>query len=160
MPESATALILRLRQALLPKSFRISRESSRLAMPDALDALAGTGGASVEKDFAVSLSNQAFRIKRNLDALSGKDPDSREVRMMTRGLTGLLESMAEHGIQCVDPTGQVFDDGRLDFEVAGEPEVRPGIAAPEISYCEWPIVLLDGVLVQKGRGTVAKPEKV
>ncbi len=149
------------RQKAYPPAFRIYDVSAdQTSLADVLDALganATTAMSGVPRDFAIDLSNQLFRVKRNLESMTEQNADSREVRMLQRALKALLKQLSENDVECVDPTGQPFDAGRLDFEMVGDPELREGLAQNTIVYCERPIVLIAGSLAQKGRGIVARP---
>ncbi len=151
----------RWRQTAYPPAFRIydapAVQTSLAEIFDVIGTNAEPSASGLPRDFAIDLSNQLFRVKRNLESMAGQDADSREIRMLHRALKAILKQLSELDVECVDPTGQPFDAGRLDFEMVGDPEIREGLAQNTIVYCERPIVLIAGSLAQKGRGIVAKP---
>jgi hypothetical protein len=142
----AAALSEILRQAVPPEPARPSPAAPpppaqvRETMPEA---------------FVIALCNDYFRLKRNAELIANQD--SKEVRSIRRTLDRLRDVFGEHGIECIDLTGQAYHHGRVDFEPIGKAEPTAGVDAPRISASERPAVLLKGQLVQKARGTVVRP---
>lgn len=126
---------------------------------------AETGAATPlhpDEPLAVAICNGCFRIRRNaleMDATAsdaGRN-DGKEISSISRALDRMDEFLKERGIEYRDPTGQVYDPGRQDFQSIGEPEVVAGLTLPTIVQVERPAVLVNGTLVQCARGVVGKP---
>jgi hypothetical protein len=113
--------------------------------------------SAVNEGFAVALCNHHFRLRRNAEQLAADGGDSKELRSIRRALESLSEVFARYGIECRDVTGQTFDFLRLDFDPIGEAEPISGLNEQRIYRSECPAVLINGRLVQKARGIVAKP---
>lgn len=121
-----------------------------------------TGPAPFDEPLAVAICNGCFRIRRNaleMDATaSGAGRNGgKEIRSISRALDRMDEFLKERGIEYRDPTGQVYDPGRQDFQSIGEPEVVAGLTLATIVQVERPAVLVNGTLVQCARGVVGKP---
>ena len=149
------------RQWIYPSAFRVHGSGhdngSYLALVDSLAGGTAELASGLPAQFSLDIANQVFRAKRNLETFSEHDSNSREVRMLRRAVKGMLALLEDQGVECVDPTGQPFDPGRLDFEMVGDPEIRGDVSQNTIVHCERPIVLIDGTLAQKGRGIVGRP---
>ena len=164
MSESLAALIARLRQWRFAPEFRIEDGGGgdlARAVATTLRTLRRPPEAPKVKplspELAVGLCNELFRLRRNAEQLAAEGKDSKELRSIRRALGSLEDTLKQHGIECLDPTGQDYDPGRLDFEQIGQAEVVPGIERERIGRCERPVVLLDGKLAQKARGLVHRP---
>ena len=158
------ALVGRLRQWRFAPEFRIeAAREAELARALAAALRAGRRPAEAAKvrplspELAVGLCNHVFRLRRNAQQLAEEGKDSKELRSIRRALGSLEDTLKQHGIECLDPTGQDYDPGRLDFEQIGQAEVVAGIERERIGRCERPVVLLDGKLAQKARGLVHRP---
>lgn len=168
-------LTARLRQLRFPRPFRIAggKDDYDALLLSALATLAqvtrdavSPSPASVAEaadmreampsGFVVALSNEMFRLKRNAD-LMARAGDTKEIRSIRRTLEKLQDALREHGIECLDLSGQAYDVGRVDFEPFGAAERIADVDSPRIGTCERPAVLLHGRLIQKARGTVALP---
>lgn len=112
---------------------------------------------ALAEDFAVALCNQHFRLHRNAEQIAAETGESKELRSIQRALRSLSEVFERHGIEFRDLTGQAYDFLRLDFEQIGELEVVTGLDGAKIWRCECPVVLVNGRLIQKARGVVARP---
>lgn len=112
---------------------------------------------AITEEFAVDLCNLLFRLQRNAEQLATEGADSKELRSIRRALESLNELLSSRGIEYRDPTGQAYDFLRLDFEQIGEPELVPGLDGLKVWRCERPAVLMNGALIRKARGVVAKP---
>ncbi|HEX4961292.1 MAG TPA: hypothetical protein VF173_10675 [Thermoanaerobaculia bacterium] len=112
---------------------------------------------ALDEDFAVALCNQHFRLRRNAEQIVAETGESKELRSIQRALQSLSDVFERYGIECRDLTGQAYDFLRLDFEQIGEPEIVAGLDGAKIWRCERPIVVVDGKLIQKARGIVARP---
>lgn len=162
---SLAALVSRLRQWRFAPEFRIEADGSGAdlahVLAEALRVLRRPVEAPKVKplspELAVGLCNELFRLRRNAEQLAAEGRDSKELRSIRRALSSLEETLKQHGIECLDPTGQDYDPGRLDFEQIGQAEVLPGIERERIGRCERPAVLMDGKLAQKARGLVHRP---
>lgn len=112
---------------------------------------------SIPPNLALALANYYFRLSRNAERLGVEGGESKELRSIRRVLEDLTDALREHGVECIDLTGQDYDPGRVDFEQLGVPEVQAGLARDRIGRCERPAVLLNGKLLQKAKGIVARP---
>jgi hypothetical protein len=167
-----------LRQKTFPPEFRIDsgrgnlwEESLTAAMAEAVALLkAGPSKGSekpenseappqpgLDRELALALCDHHFRLHRNAEQLADGGGDSKELRSIRRTLESLNELLVSHGIEYRDPTGQAYDFLRLDFEQIGEPELVPGLDGLKVWRCERPAVLMNGALIRKARGVVAKP---
>ena len=168
----------RLRQWTFPASFRIApggggdwagalvdavieaRKAAESVRETAPPADAETGAsAGLDPDFLVPLCNDLFRLQRNVCQLQTEGNDSKEVRSIGRALESLEEFLKEHSVECLDLTGQAYDDGRTDFEPIGAPEEVPGLEGKKISVCERPYIAFHGKVIQRARGIVAIPAR-
>lgn len=109
--------------------------------------------SELTKDFVLDLCNIYYRLARASQASSGSG-----ARKTGRHLDRMRNLLAEKGIECLDLAGQVYEEGRLDFEPLGEPQPDPSLSRMTILNCERPLVKLHGRLVQKAKGFVGKPE--
>jgi len=108
-------------------------------------------------DAIVGLCNDLFRLRRNAEQQAAEGINSKEVRSSARALEHANNMLKDMGIEYIDLTGEVYDDGRTDFDPIAEPEIAPGLDRMKILRCERPVILLNGKLIQKGRGLVVKP---
>lgn len=167
-----------LRQWLFPPEFRISVAGAGDAAETLADLLVhatatldqaqaqarGSGlreakpaAPSIPPDLALSLANYYFRLRRNAERLGVEAGESKELRSIRRVLEDLTDALRAHGVECIDLTGQDYDPGRVDFEQLGVPEVVADLRREKIGRCERPAVLLNGKLLQKAKGLVARP---
>jgi hypothetical protein len=117
---------------------------------------------SPSSDLAIGIANACFRVTNSAktlgDAAVEKDPSlARANRALHRSLTKLVDTIKEHGIQCVDVTNEIYDDTRTDFDAVGEPQRDPTLKHKVITFCERPVVIFHGKLVQRARGTLSIP---
>lgn len=112
---------------------------------------------SIPPALACSLANYYFRLQRNAQQMAIEGAESKELRSIKRALEDMTDTLHEHGVECIDLTGQDYDPGRVDFEQFGAPEVKAGLVREKIGRCEKPAVLLNGKLLQKAKGLVARP---
>lgn len=166
----------KLRQWAYPPEFRIqidweSQWAERLgaALSQALSlaksqaakiAELNTSGQSlnlVNPDFVISLCNDHFRLRRNAQQMQKEGHDSKELRSIGRALENVDHLLEKNNIQCLDLTGEPYDDGRNDFDPLGEAEKIPGLNEKTILRCERPAIWLQGKLIQKAKGIVARP---
>ena len=154
-----------LRQFLVPSEFRVSlprldSAASPLVffLDDLTAALQTSAEAGLPKDLALDLSNQAFRLKRNLKALEEAGIQNKETRMLNRTLGAIDQVMRKYESEAIDFTGKIIVEWQRDFEIAGQAERRTDVKQPTCVFCERPAVLFKGVLIQTGRGIVAVPE--
>ena len=89
--------------------------------------------------------------------LSGEKKEGQALRSLGRVLEDVDFLLTEHGIDSRDLQGEVYDDGREDFEPIGAPEKISGLTRREIALCESPRIMIHGKVVQKARGVVAIP---
>lgn len=157
-----------LRQLRYPREFRIwARETDAWAAPlaDLLEhalrssaALADEGKHEISVEVSVKLCNEYFRLKRNANQMDADGHSCKELRSIQRVLGHMEDLFQEHSIDCLDLTGQAYDDRRTDFEVIGEPQVDPRLKEKTVAFCERPAVMVKGKLVQRARVIVARPE--
>jgi hypothetical protein len=131
-------------------------------MPIAAPADAGVNGngsdrAAIPHEFAVKLCNSYFRIVRNAVQMEREGVDSKELRGIRGALARMDEAFQEQGIACRDLTGEVYDEGREDFEPLLHAQAEAGLDTARIAQCERPCVHVHGKLVQKARGLVRRP---
>jgi len=116
-------------------------------------------GGVINTDFIVSLCNDYFRLKRNIEGMKAKHGDIRELGRIERILESVQFLLGENKIECLDLADQDYDAGRKDFDPIGPPEEMPGLVRPKIMRCERPLIRLNGKIIQKSRGLVAKPAR-
>ena len=112
---------------------------------------------ALDPSVAVDLCNYYFRLLANAKQMEADGRECKELRSMTRQLDRFQETLEDYGVSCTDLTGQVYDDTRVDFEPVGEAEVQAGLDRRRIVRCECPVVMMNGKLLQKARGVVARP---
>lgn len=140
-------LSTRVRQWISPRSpARVDADDGAPTVPTA-----------VPPEFAVDLCNAYFRILRNAGQMQRDGIDTKELRGIHGALARMDEAFHEIGIDCRDLTGQVYDEGREDFEPLPEVRVEDGLDTVRIAACERPSVYVHGRLVQKARGLVSRP---
>lgn len=116
-----------------------------------------TASSAFKPDDVIGLCNDLFRARRNTEQQAAEGVNSKEVRSSARALDHADMMLKNMGIEYIDLTGQAYDGGRIDFDPIAEPEVSPGVDRMKILRCERPAILLNGKLIQKGRGLVVKP---
>ncbi len=112
---------------------------------------------AINPGFTLSLCNYYFRLRRNAEVMGAEGKSSKELRSINGALEKIDTLLREHGVECLDLTGQPYDIGRADFEQIGEAEKAPGLTRTQIVQCERPAVLINGQMVQRARGLVGKP---
>ena len=114
-------------------------------------------GQLIPDELAVTLCNSSFWIGRQIQQMESEGLQGKEIRSIRRSLKRLESALDANGIRCVDIQGQRYDEGRLDFEPLGEAEIRVELEHKTIISCECPVVTYGERLLQKARGTVARP---
>lgn len=174
MTNLASDLTHRLRQWRFPRAFRIE-SNGRLDPAELLcrlvkDALrapepalsrdppspAKPASAALGEGFLVSLCNNNFRLRRNVELLEKEGESSKELRSIRRTLDTVEMLLESAGVESIDLTGQEYDDGRMDFSALASEGVA-GLDREQISLCERPLVLVQGKMIQKATGIVARP---
>jgi hypothetical protein len=154
-------ILLKLRQLTYPREFRIgistmdiiSKKEGPLKEPN--KPLKPNDLMNV--DLIVSLCNDHYRLRRNVEQLEKEGKSSKELRSISRALKNIETLFDRYEIQCLDLTGQEYHVGRTDFGPLGEPEEKKGINTMKISQCERPAIYLAGKLIQQARGIVERP---
>ena len=158
----------------LPKAFRIGPSSGgdpfdllllQLIMVQkaggAQDSSSGAGapqsGTPVDEGMIKGLCNSLFRIEANVAQMQAEGSAAKEVRSITSGVSQFKEALTKAGVKMVNPTGQIYDIGRADFEPLGEAQIQEGLRKPLIKICERPAIFIGGRLIQKARGLVVRP---
>ena len=111
--------------------------------------------AAPDNGLAVGICNQMLRLERS--ASKARQQGSGEAERLQGHLERLKTTLADSGIKYEDLTGQAYDPGRYDFEQLGEAQASPDVRRAMIVQCERPVVMLNGRLIQKAKGIVAKP---
>jgi len=169
---SLVDILIRMRQRTYPAPFRICAPKSSEWKQALVRSLSlefagiqepptpapGEPPKAIPDKLAVALCNNHFWIGCQIRQLESEGINSAETRNVKRCLDDLKSNLERNDIRCIDVTGQAYDEGRLDFEAFGEPEVRSGLAYRTIIQCESPVVMSGRRLLQKGRGTIAKPQ--
>jgi hypothetical protein len=168
-----------LKQALYPPEFQISPMEGEsdlaaamlrlIATVEALPRTAETPPAEAKKDagtpppapdglekaFVIDLCNQIHRLNRGLK--KAQENGNPEAGGLKAHVDRLAKTLANHSVQCEDPSGQIWDPGRVDFEPLGEPQIVPGLTQLTILQCERPVVRLGGKVIQSAKGAVGAP---
>ncbi len=167
---SLVDILIRWRQRAYPAPFRIYAPKSsewQQALVRSLSHLTappqeppGPSGPprAIPDMLAVALCNNHFWIGCQIGQMEKEGIDSAETRNVKRCLDALKSALEKNDILSIDLTTQGYHAGRLDFEAFGKPEVRPGLAYSIITMCESPVVMSGRRLLQKARGTIAKPQ--
>lgn len=129
---------------------RLSAEVERLRK-------AAENAQGLPAELAIGLCNEQFRLDRNARQLMGERGESSELRGILRRVEAMKQTLLDHGVECLDLSGQDFYPERTDFEPLGPPELEVGLERPRIALCERPAVMLNGKLVQRAKGIVARP---
>jgi hypothetical protein len=119
----------------------------------------GKPGAAIDADFAASICNDIFRLRRNVQQMAGEGGETKELRSIRRAVENVDALLKGHGIQYFDLTGKDFDERSEDFEPMGQAQEVRGLDRKLIAACERPVVVLNGKLVQRARGVVQKPAR-
>ena len=163
------------RQWMFPFEFRIelSRGADGVArllaeiskaLADAEQRLAALAGKSAEdarltdSTNAIELCNGLFRLRRSTSVMESQGIDCKELRNIHRALENVDSLLNKHGIEYQDLTGQIYDDGRTDFDPIATEE-QAGADRKRISLCERPAVWSGKRLIQPARGIVAVPAR-
>ncbi|HOQ05113.1 MAG TPA: hypothetical protein PKY88_07875 [Anaerohalosphaeraceae bacterium] len=158
--------LLKLNQWAFPGPFRIQPSSSssadevvaRLLSETAEGRTAPAEGICLSEETAVSLCNALFRIERQNRPQSGVQSAPTQEQLCIQDAVSHIKTLLKRmQIEYSDPTGQAFTEGRLDFELIGAAEVRPGLRYKTIISCERPVVMIRGKLKQQAKGFVARP---
>ena len=156
-----SAAMARVRQRRYAREFRIQTDGDTViasAFQRAVrEALRPRDAGAASPALVIELCNELFRVARGADQLQAQGRDSKELRSIRRALTNIGTALEEQQICWVDPTGQEYDEGRVDFEPIAEAAPVPGLQCRRISLCERPAVLIRGKLVQSARGLVERP---
>ena len=120
-------------------------------------AAAPQPGAPVDEAMIKGLCNSLFRIEANVVQMQAEGSAAKEVRSITSGVNQFKEALTKAGVKMVNPTGQIYDVGRADFEPLGEAQIQEGLRKPLIKICERPAIFIGGRLIQKARGLVVRP---
>lgn len=115
----------------------------------------GAAGELLPKRELAQLCTALFRMERNLVQLDGQE-SSRQTRGIARNCGKLKETLDGWGVTYKDISGEGFNSGRKDIEViAADDSSR--VTQPVIDICETPVVMLNGKVIQKAKGTVLRP---
>lgn len=154
-------ILSKLRQLTYPKEFRIEISTMDVLSPPVNSPVdpdhKGKTKGSMNVDFVISLCNDHYRVRRNVEQLESEGNSSKELRSISRALGNVGTLLEKHKIQCLDLTGQEYHVGRTDFDPLGEPEEKEGIDTMKILQCERPAIYLDGKLIQQAKGIVVRP---
>ena len=176
MKKMISNLARRLRQWQYPLEFRIEADE-RVAWPELLNRAVAEAVEAAEKaasaqsrdppvpapapgnDFFVEFCNSNFRLRRNVEQLEKERESSKTLRRI-RGALDKVETILDRaGVESIDLTGERYEEGRLDFQSLATEEI-PGLQEMEISLCERPLILLQGQMIQRATGVVARPAQV
>ena len=154
-----------LRQRSFPAAFRIDLEPGgdwTVALVGAMSDLLGaarkaSASSGLDRDFAISLCNEYFKLGRNVKRLADQGNESEDMQRIRTALDDIDQLLQRHEIECLDLSGQTYDLGRRDFESIAEARRVPGLKAARIALCERPMVLIKGKLAQTARGLVEIP---
>jgi hypothetical protein len=113
--------------------------------------------AALDQDLAISVCNEIHRIGRNLAQMKADGHELREIARIERAIRNVSELFEEEGVLSIDLSGAPYDDHRGEFDPVAPPDPVPGLTRVEICRCERPVIIINGKLVQRARGTLGKP---
>ena len=126
-------------------------------LPEDKSPKANEPTATFDPGLAVVMANDLMRIRQNVVQMETEGRESKETRSIKRAASKLEEALQARGVECRDLTDQDYDFGRTDFEQIGAAVETEGLIRMKIVRCERPVVVVNGLLVQKARGLVARP---
>jgi hypothetical protein len=137
---------------------RIAELAVRVPAAETATDAAGSSAndARANEDFAKAISNALHRLATASVRMSNA-LDDRQQKLLARALGRVNQALSDHGIECLDVTGERFPEGRKDFIAEGEPQRDPTITEPIIATCDQPVVRLHGKVIQRGRGSISIP---
>lgn len=166
MNSHLTRFLIRLGQYRYPAEFRIESGAQPSPLAEIISRITARGGddkpgtppaETLKPDFIVALCNYYFRLNRNIRKIEESGQEVRELSKMKRAIADIQYLLDEHQVELKDLTGEIYDVGRGDFETLGEPIEKPGMDQMRIHLCERPVVRMNGKLLQKAKGVVARP---
>jgi hypothetical protein len=117
---------------------------------------AGFGPASevgsLSESEAIELAVQTWRLARRVEALDAEE-FPREKKQFADSLRRFQKILETHGVEVVDPVGQVYVDGWVEVEVISWEPPRPGsdTTACTIKQTISPIVRRAGRMIARGQ---------
>ena len=113
----------------------------------------------VDKPLFLTLCNNLFRLRSNVQVIIKGGGETKEVRNVNRALTRIEEDLKDRGFEYFDKTGKPFYADDQEFEPKGQPIPVAGINLSRIGPCELPVVKLRGEIIQRAQGLVEVPAK-
>jgi hypothetical protein len=118
----------------------------------------GTGASpiaqvgSLSKSEAIELAVQTWRLARRVEALDA-EKFPREKRQFADSLRRFQKILETHGIETVDPVGQIYVDGWVEVEVISWEPPKPGSDATvsTIKQTISPIIRRAGEIIARGQ---------
>lgn len=118
----------------------------------------GTGSAptsevgSLSESEAIELAVQTWRLARRVEALDA-EKFPREKKQFADSLRRFQKILETHGVETVDPVGQVYVDGWVEVEVISWEPPKPGSDATvsTIKQTISPIVRRAGEIIARGQ---------
>jgi hypothetical protein len=107
---------------------------------------------SLSKTEAIELAVQTWRLARRVEALD-VEKFPREKKQFADSLRRFQKILETHGIEVVDPVGQVYVDGWVEVEVISWEPPKPGSDATvsTIKQTISPIVRRAGEIIARGQ---------
>jgi hypothetical protein len=116
----------------------------------------GSGPASevgsLSKSEAIELAVQTWRLARRVEALDA-EKFPREKKQFADSLRRFQKILETHGVEVVDPVGQVYVEGWVEVEVISWEPLKPGVDATvsTIKQTISPIVRRAGRMIARGQ---------
>ena len=147
-------LVTRLMAALEPLERSVPEPPASFPAP--VETQAGDPGTvAIDRSFAIEMCNQIHRLSRSVNKV--QEQGGTEADKLRGHLDRLGKILDQRSVKWEDLSGQVYHDGREDFDPLGEPKITPGLLRKTIIACERPVVRMGGAVIQTAKGVVGKP---